>query len=265
MERKGKRIRCAGKDPERARDRILSAAKKEFAERGFSGARMSAIAKGAAVNKALIHYYFSDKDTLYEEVLRQIFRGDEASESIPEYLGKWDLTPSQKLYVIIFFIVNIFTRATDPEAMRILFWEVAEGKRYLEALTMEFDVPRKKIFSAVVEEGIAAGEFETEYPMLAASNISSFISFYCLNKEFYGGKPLFRQIYGDANDVDAFNYVLESVFKSLKPRDRELLIPEIPGDLKLVLNDILRFLVERKNGSINEEVFRRIDSIMHDR
>jgi AcrR family transcriptional regulator len=136
LEHKGKKHYQPGHDQELAKDRILSAAKKEFAERGFSGARMSAIAKRATVNKALIHYYFRDKETLYLEVLRRIFRGDDASSTFPEYMGKWNLSPSQKLYIIIYFIVNIFTKATDPEAMRILFWEIAEGKRYLESLIM---------------------------------------------------------------------------------------------------------------------------------
>ena len=263
MERNVKKRPRGGHDQELAKVRILSASKKEFAERGFSGARMSSIAKRASVNKALIHYYFKDKETLYLEVLKQIFRGDDASASLPEYIGKWDLTPSQNLYIIIFFIVNIFTKAMDPEAMRIIFWEVAEGKRFLESLIMEYDIPRKKILSSVVEEGIKSGDFETDFPSLAAMNLTSFISFYCINKEFYKGKPLFRQLYGDANDKDVFNYVLEYVFKSLKPRGRELSIPEIPDDLKKILDEVLRFLIEKKNGSINEEVFRRIDTILH--
>ena len=38
--------------------RILSAAGKEFIEKGLSGSRMESIARRAKVNKALIHYYF---------------------------------------------------------------------------------------------------------------------------------------------------------------------------------------------------------------
>lgn len=242
--------------------RILKAAKKEFSEQGFSGARMSAIAKRASVNKALIHYYFKDKETLYLEVLTQIFRGDDTSASIPEYFGKWDLSPSQKLYIIIFFIVNIFLRAMDPEAMRIIFWELAEGKRYLESLIMEYDIPRKKVLSAVMEEGVRKGEFETEYPMLATMNITTFISFYVINREFYKGKPLFRELYGASDEKDVFEYVIEYVFKSLAPKGRELKVPVLPDDLKAVLEDVLRLLIEKKDERINEELFRRIESII---
>jgi hypothetical protein len=115
----------------------------------------------------------------------------------------------------------------------------------------------------VVKEGIATGEFETEYPILAAMNITTFISFYCINKEFYKGKPLFRELYGDASDKDALEYVLESVFKSLRPKNRDLAIPAIPDDLKKILEEVLRLLIEKKNEVANEEIFRRINSILH--
>ncbi len=249
------------KETVQPKQRILRGAKKEFSERGFSGARMSSIAKLASVNKALIHYYFKDKETLYLEVLTQIFRGDDTSASLPEYLGKWELSPSQKLYLIIYFIVNIYLRAMDPEAMRIIFWELAEGKRYLESLIMEYDIPRKKVLTAVMEEGFRKGEFESDYPMLASMNITTFISFYIINREFYKGKPLFREMYGDSEDKDVLGYVLEYVFKSLAPRGRELAIPALPDDLNTILEDVLRLLIEKKDERINEEVFRRIESI----
>lgn len=244
------------------KENILRSAKKEFSERGFSGARMSGIAKLASVNKALIHYYFKDKETLYLEVLKMIFRGSEASLSMPEYLGKWNLTPSQKLYIIIYFVVNIFIKATDPDAMRIIHWEIAEGKRYFESFVMEYSMPRQKIMNDVVKEGLETGEFETNFPLMAAMNISSFILLYSINKQFYEGKPVFRELYGDVDDKDVFEFVLENIFKSLKPKNRKLDIPVLPEDLKVLLEDMLKSLIEKKDEGINEEVFRRVGGIL---
>ncbi len=48
---------------------IIEAAYKEFAEKGFDGARMQKIAERANINKAMLHYYFKDKETLYETVI----------------------------------------------------------------------------------------------------------------------------------------------------------------------------------------------------
>src|ERR1022692_2052812 len=61
--------------PEESRAAILKAAVAEFAEHGIAGARTDAIARAAHVNKALLYYYFKDKDALYGAVLDQVFGG----------------------------------------------------------------------------------------------------------------------------------------------------------------------------------------------
>lgn len=59
-------------DPLDARTRILDAAEHAFAESGQAGARVAAIAEDAAVNKAMLYYYFGSKESLYEAVLERI-------------------------------------------------------------------------------------------------------------------------------------------------------------------------------------------------
>jgi AcrR family transcriptional regulator len=56
-------------DPESPRGRILHAARALFAEHGFDGTSTRAISEAAGVNLAMIHYYFSTKEQLYERVL----------------------------------------------------------------------------------------------------------------------------------------------------------------------------------------------------
>lgn len=48
-------------------EKILAAARKVFT-RGMSGARMQDIADEAGINKAMLHYYFRDKDKLFEVI-----------------------------------------------------------------------------------------------------------------------------------------------------------------------------------------------------
>lgn len=52
-----------------SKQKILNAAEKIFAKKGFDGARVSEISSEAGVNKALIYYYFSSK----EEILDSLF------------------------------------------------------------------------------------------------------------------------------------------------------------------------------------------------
>jgi AcrR family transcriptional regulator len=56
------------------RERILKAAERLFAERGYDGTSIRAIVAKARVNQAAINYHFDGKDGLYREVLRVAFR-----------------------------------------------------------------------------------------------------------------------------------------------------------------------------------------------
>ncbi|MGH6671992.1 MAG: TetR/AcrR family transcriptional regulator [Xanthobacteraceae bacterium] len=57
------------------RDRIMKAAERLFADRGYDGTSIRAIVARARVNQAAINYHFEGKDGLYREVLRAAFRG----------------------------------------------------------------------------------------------------------------------------------------------------------------------------------------------
>jgi AcrR family transcriptional regulator len=56
------------------RERILKAAQRLFAERGYEATSVRAIVAKARVNQAAINYHFAGKDGLYREVLRAAFR-----------------------------------------------------------------------------------------------------------------------------------------------------------------------------------------------
>ena len=55
------------------RDKILSAAKLVFQSKGMAGARMQDIADEAGINKALLHYYFSNKEKLFDVIFKEAF------------------------------------------------------------------------------------------------------------------------------------------------------------------------------------------------
>ncbi|MDI9858521.1 TetR/AcrR family transcriptional regulator [Flectobacillus roseus] len=53
-------------------EKILIAARKVFIEKGWDGARMQEIADNAGINKALLHYYFRNKEQLFKRVFAGI-------------------------------------------------------------------------------------------------------------------------------------------------------------------------------------------------
>src|SRR3954471_12309209 len=84
--------------PEKSRAAILKAAVREFAREGVAGARTDAIARSARVNKALLYYYFKDKESLYDAVLDEVFSGVRAA--VHEALQQ-PLPPRERLAVYI--------------------------------------------------------------------------------------------------------------------------------------------------------------------
>lgn len=52
---------------------ILEAAKKVFIRKGYDGSRMQEIADEAGINKALLHYYFRNKDNLFDAIFLRAF------------------------------------------------------------------------------------------------------------------------------------------------------------------------------------------------
>jgi AcrR family transcriptional regulator len=63
-------------------ERIWNAARLEFSRRGYHGARVQGIARGAACNVALIYRHWSSKKALYLDILRSVWL--EAAAEIAE-------------------------------------------------------------------------------------------------------------------------------------------------------------------------------------
>ncbi|MEU6250516.1 TetR family transcriptional regulator [Glycomyces sp. NPDC047010] len=79
--------------PEATRDRILAAARSEFARYGIAGARIDRIAKTAKTSKERVYAYFKSKEALYRHVtaaeltaVAEATRLDPAG--LPEYAGR---------------------------------------------------------------------------------------------------------------------------------------------------------------------------------
>ncbi|HLY61429.1 MAG TPA: CerR family C-terminal domain-containing protein [Terriglobia bacterium] len=64
--------RGAATEDQETRHRLLDAAARLFAERGFQNVTVRDICSQAGANVAAVNYYFRDKSGLYEEVIRKI-------------------------------------------------------------------------------------------------------------------------------------------------------------------------------------------------
>jgi len=68
------------RDAERTRADILAVATEEFAQNGYSGARVDEIAARTRTTKRMIYYYFGGKEQLYLAVLERAYAEIRAAE-----------------------------------------------------------------------------------------------------------------------------------------------------------------------------------------
>lgn len=71
--RRGRPARTAETTGPGARERILEAARTEFAERGYDKTSIRGIAKKAGVDAALVHHYFGTKDEVFAAAIEVSF------------------------------------------------------------------------------------------------------------------------------------------------------------------------------------------------
>ena len=104
----------AARDPRRTQERILAAALKEFSAKGFSGARVDAIARRAAINKRMLYHYFGDKEGLFREVLRQ---------KMAQRAAWLAASPMDPIELLPYWFD---LACKDPDWIRLLEWEALQ-------------------------------------------------------------------------------------------------------------------------------------------
>jgi TetR/AcrR family transcriptional regulator len=173
--------------PEESRAAILQAAAQEFAEHGIAGARTDAIAREARVNKALLYYYFKDKETLYGAVLNHAFSGMKAR--VFQVLDS-DLPPRDKImaYVGAYFDF-IASDQIYPKLMQREMMRAREGDSvHIDRLVKTYFRPIYRRVGALLHKGIAEGDFRKVDPAHFVPSMVSIIVFY------FSSAPVMRRI-----------------------------------------------------------------------
>ncbi len=129
-------------DAEGAREAILDAGEEVFAEHGFDGARIDAIAKISGYNKSLIFQYFGDKLGLYAAVNR---RADEQTrgwqnDALSALTSGVALDANQIRDLLRKYVSQYFDYLVEhPRILRIFNWELAEGWQTFSKILTERD------------------------------------------------------------------------------------------------------------------------------
>jgi TetR/AcrR family transcriptional regulator len=167
-------------DAEGAREAILNAAEEVFAEHGFDGARIDAIAETAGYNKSLIFQYYGDKLGLYAAVLR---RTDEETRVLQVQLLApllEDETIASDPHRFSTFLKTAIGAFFDflvehPRLMRMIIWEQAEGWQTFAKIISQFDTEDldlfRTLFSKVQSAGLLRSDFDPAIQLIVAEQI----------------------------------------------------------------------------------------------
>ncbi|HEX2113758.1 MAG TPA: TetR/AcrR family transcriptional regulator [Alphaproteobacteria bacterium] len=155
--RRGRRVAAgARRDPDATKSKILAAAWHEFAQKGFAGARVDAIAARSGANKRMIYHYFGDKEGLFVAVLEAAYDRVRSAELA---LDLEHMEPLAAMRRMVEFTFDSFVK--DRSFIQLLNNENLYKARHLKKSTRiaRMHSPLIGMIDGILRRGVAAGVF----------------------------------------------------------------------------------------------------------
>jgi len=156
--------------PPDKRDRILDAATKVFARRGFFGSQVADVAKRAGVAAGTVYLYFKSKDdlllSLFDRTMRDaIAEGRAALDALDR-----TVTPIERLRHIAH--VHLARLGRDPQLAVVFQVELRQSTKFMAKLSTTSLRDYLGLIRSVIVEGQQTGQFRADInPTLAAKVI----------------------------------------------------------------------------------------------
>ncbi len=177
------------RQPEASRDAILQAALAEFAQEGLAGARVDAIAATAGVNKALLYYYFHDKESLYGAVLDRFF-----IRLTGRVMNELDGVAPLGERLLRYTRAHFDCVAESPHYAKLFQGELMSagrgGSPHVTRIAEHFIRPIAMRVTELLQQGISTGEFRQIDPIQFAPSIAA------INVHYFVIAPVTRALFG---------------------------------------------------------------------
>ncbi len=167
------------------KEKIINAAAREFAERGYLRTTMRNISKRAGINHAGINYHFSTKEHLYLEVVSYLF--EKTAEFDAPRRENLDSVETWKT-AIMEHVLMIITNISRPNKLmrwkhNIIFREMVEPSKMLPVFFEKFIKPQIDNLAYYLKMGLPENVTKKELDYCLLSVISQCV-FYEQNREF---------------------------------------------------------------------------------
>jgi TetR/AcrR family transcriptional regulator len=172
--RRGRRRSPAG-----TREALLAAGTELFAERGYEGVPVWAIAQKAGVNKAMINYHFGGKKGLHTAIVREPFS---ALLAKLQEIAAGDAAAPEKLRAFVALFAE--TVAGAPEFPAMLLREIVSGGEHLDREVFGFITSILGSVRGMVDAGVRDGSFRPVDPVLTHLSLVGSLIFFFATDEF---------------------------------------------------------------------------------
>ena len=172
--------KTTARNPEDSRDRILQAARQEFAAHGLGGARVDRISEQAGINKRMLYHYFGNKDDLFGAVLEANYAHKRASEQAMRLEND---EPREAIRKLVTLTWNYYI--DHPEFMTLLNSANLHQARHVQASSTvkEMRNPFIHMIGNILDNGVKAGVFKPEVdPVQLYISIAGLSYFYLSNQ-----------------------------------------------------------------------------------
>jgi len=129
---------------------ILDAAMKVFTRKGFAAARTEEIAKEAGINRALLHYYYRDKQTMFNLIFETRFK--EFFKGLFVIFDSDNLTLFDKIKRMVEHEISTLTK--HPDLARFIITEIAQQPELLLEYGKKLGI-NPRLFIGAFEEQVS--------------------------------------------------------------------------------------------------------------
>jgi len=175
-----RRRRDRPRDSVATREALLAAGTELFAERGYDGVPVWAIAAKAGVNKAMISYHFGGKRNLYRAIVDETFT--EVVSRI-EALADSSRPAPDLLRQMVADVADAATRRR-PHFATMLLREVLEGGKHLEPGVAGKPERVLAAVQRIVQQGVREGTLRQVDPLLTHLSLVGMLVFFFATTRF---------------------------------------------------------------------------------
>jgi AcrR family transcriptional regulator len=174
------------------RERIIKAAERLFAERGYDHTSIRAIVAKAHVNQAAINYHFAGKDGLYREVLRSAFRT--LTEGQITHAGEIKAMPRERALAefVRYQLRGLLQRDELTRPIRIFNWETVRPTAVFRELLSEEAAPFMGLATEIISRFMPGADQRTL--TLAAIWLVGQCGVFVRNRDRLAGPPTSLEI-----------------------------------------------------------------------